>query len=410
MSGLPHPASRRSSAVSAPDVIVIGGGIIGVSCAAHLAAGGRRVVLFERAEVAAGASGRNSGVVQHPFDPVLVDLHLETVRLYRDLAQTLDGAGFALPSEPAGLLLVTPDSDLARRLAESLGVSHPGLAPAFLDADAAHALEPALARGVAACRLAMGYPVAPASATRAYAAWADRLGVEIRLGEPARPWLDSGRLAGVQLANGERLAGAEVVVAAGPWTSQLIDRSGTWRPIRPLWGIVVEVTLPRPPVHVLEEAEIEIEPGGEPVDPSAAKRRASRADATGPAGTEPAVAFSLVTAAGASSLGSTFLDDEPDAAAVVPSILARGRTFVPSVASARLGAHRVCARPLSLDGRPLVGRVPGIDGLWVAAGHGPWGISTGPASGRLLADLLDGRVAAPPAPLDPGRFALPPTA
>ena len=68
----------------------------------------------------------------------------------------------------------------------------------------------------------------------------------------------------------------------------------------------------------------------------------------------------------------------------------------------------VCARPLSLDGRPLVGRVPGTEGLWVAAGHGPWGISTGPASGRLLADLLDGRVAAPPA-LDPRRFAPPPS-
>lgn len=410
MSGPPHPASRHSSAVPAPDVIVIGGGIVGVSCAAHLAAGGRRVVLFERAEVAAGASGRNSGVVQHPFDPVLVDLHLETVRLYRDLARALGGSGFALPSEPAGLLLVTPDGDLARRLATSLMTSHPGLAPTFLEPGAAHALEPALGRDIAACRLAMGYPVAPAAATRAYAAWANRLGVEIRVGEPARPWLDPGRVAGVQLANGERLAAAEVVVAAGPWTSQLVDPSGAWRPIRPLWGVVVEVALPQPPVHVLEEAEIEIEPASAPVDPGAAKRRANDATAAEPDAADPDVAFSLVTAAGASSLGSTFLDDEPDAAAIVPSILARGQTFVPAIASAALGAHRVCARPLSLDGRPLVGRVPGIDGLWVAAGHGPWGISTGPASGRLLADLLDGHVAAPPPALDPGRFALPPIA
>jgi glycine/D-amino acid oxidase-like deaminating enzyme len=92
----------------------------------------------------------------------------------------------------------------------------------------------------------------------------------------------------------------------------------------------------------------------------------------------------------------------------VPSIVARGASFVPAIASAGLGAHRVCARPQSLDGRPLVGRVPGFDALWVAAGHGPWGISTGPASGRLIADLIDGRVAAPPPVLDPGRFAPPP--
>jgi glycine/D-amino acid oxidase-like deaminating enzyme len=81
---------------------------------------------------------------------------------------------------------------------------------------------------------------------------------------------------------------------------------------------------------------------------------------------------------------------------------------VPAVAGARLGPSRACARPLSLDGRPLIGRVPGIDGLWIAAGHGPWGISTGPASGRLLADLVLGRVAAPPPELDPDRFGAPP--
>jgi glycine/D-amino acid oxidase-like deaminating enzyme len=80
---------------------------------------------------------------------------------------------------------------------------------------------------------------------------------------------------------------------------------------------------------------------------------------------------------------------------------------VPAVSQASRGAVRVCARPASLDGRPLIGQVPGIDGLWIAAGHGPWGISTGPASGRLIADLVAGRWAAPPAALDPARFGRP---
>jgi len=381
----------------APDVIVIGGGIVGVSCAAHLAAAGRRVVLLERTEVAAGASGRNSGVVQHPFDTVLVDLHLETVNLYRRLAEQGDD-GFGLPAEPAGLLLVTHDPAVARRSAEAIAETHPGLSPTFLSPDEAHAREPSLAHDVAACRLAIGYPVAPAAATRAYAVWATRLGVDVRVGGAARPWLVSGRVAGVALAGGERLATEEVVVAAGPWTPELVDRSGAWRPIRPLWGVVVAVELPDPPTHVLEEAEIEIERGSEPDD-------AGGIDA---ADAEPDLAFSLVTAAGASSLGSTFLEHEPDPAGLVPSMVARGASFVPAIASAGLGAHRVCARPQSLDGRPLVGRVPGFDGLWVAAGHGPWGISTGPASGRLIADLIDGRVGAPPPALDPGRFAPPP--
>jgi glycine/D-amino acid oxidase-like deaminating enzyme len=68
------------------DVAVIGGGIVGTAAAAFLAEGGARVTLYEREALAAGASGRNSGVVQHPFDPVLVPLYLETVELYRRLA------------------------------------------------------------------------------------------------------------------------------------------------------------------------------------------------------------------------------------------------------------------------------------------------------------------------------------
>ena len=65
---------------------------------------------------------------------------------------------------------------------------------------------------------------------------------------------------------------------------------------------------------------------------------------------------------------------------------------------------RACARPVALDGRPLVGAVPGIDRAFVAAGNGPWGISTGPATARLIADLVLGRDVPMPGALDPARF------
>jgi D-hydroxyproline dehydrogenase subunit beta len=377
-----HHRQVRDRPQPAPDVIVIGGGIVGVAAADHIAATGRRVLLVERREIGAGASGRNSGVVQHPFDRVLVDLHLETVALYRGLP------GLDLPTVPAGLLSVTRDADGARRLAVGLAASHPHLHPTYVSPDEMGRLEPAVAGGVAACHLAIGYPVGPATATRAYAARATGRGVEIRVGTEATPWLEGGRVRGVTLTDGGRIPAEHVVVAAGPWTPSVVDPSRAWRPIASRWGVVVPVRLEAPPRRVLEEAEISIEPGAEDDD-------------------EAGHAFSLVTAEGASSLGSTFLFDEPDAPSVVPSLVRRGARFVPAIADAPIGPPRVCARPQSLDGRPLVGAIPGADGLWVAAGHGPWGISTGPASGRLIADLIDGRLAGPPDALRPGRFGSP---
>jgi D-hydroxyproline dehydrogenase subunit beta len=68
-----------------------------------------------------------------------------------------------------------------------------------------------------------------------------------------------------------------------------------------------------------------------------------------------------------------------------------------------MGTRR-CARPQSADGRPLVGRVPWLDGLYVVAGHGPWGISTAPGTAKMLADLMMGRRTGVPPALDPARF------
>ena len=61
------------------DVAVIGGGIAGCAFAAFAAEAGASVEVFERERIAAAASGRNSGVVQHPMDPLLAPLFEETV-------------------------------------------------------------------------------------------------------------------------------------------------------------------------------------------------------------------------------------------------------------------------------------------------------------------------------------------
>jgi glycine/D-amino acid oxidase-like deaminating enzyme len=372
---------------------VVGGGVVGVSAAAFLVEAGAAVTLVEASGIAAGASGRNSGVVQHPFDPVLRDLHLDTVAIYRGLAD--DDVDFVLPAEPAGLLLVSLAPGAPRRVAADLATVWPELEPEYLGAEDLRRLEPSLAPEVSACRLRIGFPIPPGLATRALASLAQSLGARFLIGRGAAGLvIDRGRVSGVRLTDDTTVPAGAVLVAAGPDSPELLDPGGRWRPIRPIWGVVVEVGLADPPGHVLEEAEMD-EALGEAAAPAS-----SGGDDAGVEGPD----FSLVTAAGRSSLGSTFLAREPDAAAWVPRLVARGRRFVPAIGAAPLGPVRSCARPVAVDGRPLLGAVPGLPGAFVAAGHGPWGISTGPGSARLVADAILGRPAAIPAELDAARF------
>ncbi|MGH2402805.1 MAG: FAD-dependent oxidoreductase, partial [Candidatus Limnocylindria bacterium] len=170
------------------EIVVIGGGIIGCAAAAILADRGARVTLVERDAIAAGASGRNLGAIQHPFDPVLAPLYRESLSRYRALA---DATGdFQIGREPAGLLLLNRDADAAAAQAKRQQDAVPELAAAFLSPDEVVRVEPSLRHGPAAVLLATGYPVPPASVTHAWARIAEERGAAILVGSAARPVLE----------------------------------------------------------------------------------------------------------------------------------------------------------------------------------------------------------------------------
>ena len=187
---------RRAARITGfPDVAIVGGGIVGCAAAAFLAEAGARVELFERDELAGAASGRNSGAIQHPFDPVLTELYRETLGHYRELE------GFRLGEAPAGLLVVSRERAALAPEVAAIAAAHPELEAELLDPAELRRLEPGLARGLWGCRLETGYPVRPAAATLAFAARARRAGALLHERRAAWPWVSGGGVRGV-LAGG----------------------------------------------------------------------------------------------------------------------------------------------------------------------------------------------------------------
>jgi glycine/D-amino acid oxidase-like deaminating enzyme len=373
------------------EIVVIGGGIIGCAAAAILADRGARVTLVEGMAIGAGASGRNLGAIQHPFDPVLAPLYHESLTRYRALASGT--GGFTIGDEPAGLLLLNRDADAAAAQANRQQEAVPELQPRLLSPDEVVRLEPSLRHGPAAVRLATGYPIPPASATEAWARLAEERGTRLLVGSAARPVMEGSAAVGVRLDDGMQLGADAVLVAAGPWTPGLVDPGGTWAPIRATWGVTLQLRLNgSAPRHIVEEDEVDT------INRAAAATARAEAESE----SDPPSLFSIASAGGVSTLGSTFLPREPDASRIAPLLLRRAAEFLPAVEHAELIEHRLCARPQSVDGRPFVGALDEVDGLFVCAGHGPWGISTGPASAAIVARaILDGT--APPAELLPNR-------
>ena len=194
--------------------------------------------------------------------------------------------------------------------------------------------------------------------------------------------------AGVEL-DGEIIKGDAVVIAMGPW-SMLAAR----------W-------LPLPGVSGLKGHSLIFETGNEiPPEAIFLDYQEASGDIESPEVFPRANGTTYVCAI----RGTDALPGDPAEVAPEPGAIERLHAMCaqlsPVLARARVLARQACYRPIAEYGLPLIGRVPGIAGAYVATGHSVWGILNAPATGEAIAELLvDGATRSVDlSPFDPGRF------
>ena len=211
------------------DVVVIGGGVMGLCIATQLRRlGAGSVALLERRHLGAGESGKSGAILRQHYS------HVQTIRMARqsllEFSTFQERTGRDLGFRRPGMLIIVPDSDRAVLEANVRLQQSEGVQVTVLDPDGLRALEP---RGryegvVAAWEPEAGF-VDPVRTVGAFGAEATRLGVEIILGCEVSSIETEGsaprRVVGVDTNQG-RVATRQVVAAAGPWSSRLLVPMG----------------------------------------------------------------------------------------------------------------------------------------------------------------------------------------
>lgn len=387
------------------DAVVVGGGILGCAVAGELARHGAAVTLVERGPIAAGASGRNHGLLFRPEDPVLDPLYRSSLAGYRQLATTTE-LDLGLDERPVGLLVVvTDEASWPAGEREAASAARGGILVERLDAAGLRSAEPALARGLQGGLLIDdGIRVDPAALTLALAGEARRRGAEIFTYTEVKQILVSGtRVRGVATDAGV-IAAPAVVDAAGPWAAKLGRTAAAELPIGGIRGWIV-LTGPRPGLmhHVVESAGWHLAAG----DPGPLPPTVGELGSAGPARQDVGTLVQQ-NRGGHVLLGGSraaSLTEEPEGPETAAEIARGAARLVPALVELPVLAAWSGVRPTSPDGRPVIGAVPGFEGLFVAGGHGGQGVSLGAGSGLLAAELVLGlEPSFDPRPFEVGRF------
>ncbi len=360
------------------DVLVLGGGIVGVATAVQCAQRGLRCTVVERGLLGAAATGRNQGLMIDPHPEPCDRLARRSLALYLALHRQTGGA-FALDRDDLGCLQPAWDPAL-------LDAAHGGEDARLLSPAEACDEEPQLAVDVAGAILApRARRIDPQGALGALIDEARSFGVAFHAGCEAKGLVvQHGRCLGALTDAGD-LRARTTVIAAGPWSSRLCRGVGYDVPVHGVRGWIL-TTRPAPfrlrrpleePFGPGEELEPTLDELADGVEPPSRVAVLIQQDADGRV---------HIGAGRQASVGA-----EGDDRAIVRAIAGRARRLVPALGALPIASVRSCLRPTSRDGMPLHGPVPGVEGLVLACGHGATGVTLGPGSGEAVArGIVDG--------------------
>jgi glycine oxidase len=368
-----------SSNSQAVDVVVVGGGAIGLAVAWRARQRGLSVAVLERAAIGAQcASGVAAGMLA-PVSEVefgeaghhMLELGLRSAQMWPSFAAELvQATGIEVGLRQSGTLMLARDEDEARALERQLALRESlGLSARRLRPSAARELEPALAPTV---RLALEAPedhsVDPRLMLAALRCACERSGVLVRERAPVtgvelnRP---DGPVTGVALASGERVSAGRVVLAAGAWSGEVAGLPAHARvPVRPVKGQILRLRDPAGP-GLLERVVRFV--GG----------------------------YLVPRDDGRYVLGATVEErgfEERPTVGGVYELLRAARDLVPGVLELQIEELSVGFRPSTPDNTPVIG--PGaMEGLVWATGHHRNGILLTPLTAELVTEALVGVLA-----------------
>jgi D-hydroxyproline dehydrogenase subunit beta len=382
----------------APDVIVVGAGIVGAACARELAVRGVGVTLLDRGEVARGTTGLGEGNVlasDKDRGPEL-DLTRAGLRLYDELDERL---GREARIRRKGALIV--HAEQATWNAEPARVERllaDGLRCRLLEPREVRELEPELTGPLlGAAFFPDDVQVAPRPITRALVREAGAAGATVRTGAEVRVIsVDGGGVRGVRLRDGTLVAAGAVVLAAGPWSRRLADSAGLDLPVEPRWGQLARLTPHRREPPLLRRKIVDGSYLGSVTSADPGLEITTVLETTWEGDV-------LVGSSRARRGFDTAVD--PD---VSVAMVERAARLVPRLRELEVAAAWSGLRPWLPDHLPAIGPSARVPGLWVATGHEGAGVALGPVTGRIVAQALCGeRPAVRLAPFHPDRFEAP---